>query len=215
MVFLTLGTSKSLCWKESKGIRMNILETKVYGIEPAIQGMRNPLKSWEKSDSIGDVIGEKDLNLAKKLIRGGSEHRKFLRQIFVTMYIEAPMYWFAEFDTYKIGTTRNSTSFMHTGLKEPFKLEHFAHSEDTLLWNMALDNLNELRDKYLEDKDPEIFNQLRSLLPSGYIYGSSISMNYENVINILGQRRFHKLPEWQIFCDKLEELPYIKEFLSI
>ena len=173
---------------------MKIIIEGVYNILPAISGMRNPLKSWDKSDSTNDEIGPKDLALACKLIRGGTEHRKFLRQIFVSLYIDAPMYWWAEFDTYKIGTTRNSTSFMHTGLKEPFRLDQFEHSKDTLAWNMRINDLNELREKYNETKDPDTFDELRSMLPSGVIYGSSVTISYENVLNILHQRK--KMEYW-------------------
>ena len=193
---------------------MKIIVEGVYNILPAISGMRNPLKSWGKADSTLDEIGPKDLALACKLIRGGTEHRKFLRQIFVSLYIDAPMYWWSEFDTYKIGTTRNSTSFMHTGLKEPFKLEQFEHSKDTLAWNLLIDNLNELREEYNETKDPDTFDELRSMLPSGVIYGSSVTMSYENVLNIIHQRKNHKLREWHKLCDALMDLPYIKEFVS-
>ena len=193
---------------------MKIIIEGVYNILPAISGMRNPLKSWDKSDSTNDEIGPKDLALACKLIRGGTEHRKFLRQIFVSLYIDAPMYWWAEFDTYKVGTTRNSTSFMHTGLKEPFRLDQFEHAKDTLAWNMRINDLNELRERYNETKDPDTFDELRSMLPSGTIYGSSITMNYENVLNIIHQREYHKLREWHKLCDALIELPYIKEFYN-
>lgn len=191
---------------------MKIIIEGIYNIIPAISGMRNPLKSWDKSDSTLDEIGPKDLALACKLIRGGTEHRKFLRQIFAALYIDAPMYWWAEFDTYKIGVTRNSTSFMHTGLKEPFRLDQFEHAKDTLAWNMRINDLNELRERYNETKDPDTFDELRSMLPSGTIYGSSITMNYENVLNIIHQREYHKLREWHKLCDALIELPYIKEF---
>ena len=193
---------------------MKIIIEGVYNILPAISGMRNPLKSWDKSDSTNDEIGPKDLALACKLIRGGTEHRKFLRQIFVSLYIDAPMYWWAEFDTYKIGTTRNSTSFMHTGLKEPFRLDQFEHAKDTLAWNLLIDNLNELREKYGKTKDPDTFDELRSMLPSGVIYGSSVTISYENVLNILYQRKNHKLREWHKLCDRLLDLPYIKEFAT-
>ena len=193
---------------------MKIIIEGVYNILPAISGMRNPLKSWDKSDSTNDEIGPKDLALACKLIRGGTEHRKFLRQIFVSLYIDAPMYWWAEFDTYKIGTTRNSTSFMHTGLKEPFRLDQFEHSKDTLTWNLLINNLNGLREKYSKTKDPDIFDELRSMLPSGVIYGSSVTISYENVLNILHQRKNHKLREWHKLCDRLLDLPYIKEFTA-
>lgn len=193
---------------------MKIIIEGVYNILPAISGMRNPLKSWDKSDSTLDEIGPKDLALACKLIRGGTEHRKFLRQIFAALYIDAPMYWWAEFDTYKIGTTRNSTSFMHTGLKEPFRLDQFEHAKDTLAWNMRINDLNELRERYNETKDPDTFDELRSMLPSGVIYGSSITLNYENVLNIIHQRKTHKLREWHKLCASLLDLPYIREFAA-
>lgn len=401
---------------------MKIIVEGVYNILPAISGMRNPLKSWDKSDSTLDEIGPKDLALACKLIRGGTEHRKFLRQIFVALYIDAPMYWWAQMDTYRVGVTRNSTSFMHTGTKReitindfevpkyikdclldtdkpvnnskieypyeteeykeyttssgrvyevyrngrifakefsytdtygtgrerkfprkevsPYKskngywsvriggrdCEHWLVSRlvatvfldnpdnlatvdhlngnknnnsvenlqwvslaenikrqqrdrpvkqsirnkykvwksllkldprhihrikkeyadgatemhlcrkynisqatvwailngkrseltDTFVsayaWEKTIEHLNILREEYNETKDPDTFDELRSMLPSGAIYGSSITLNYENVLNIIHQRENHKLREWHKLCDALMELPYIKEF---
>lgn len=193
---------------------MNVTDIKVFNIQSALEGMRNPLESWAKGDTKDGIIGPKDMVLAKSLIKGGTEHRKFLRQIFVSMYIQAPMYWFAELDTYKIGTTRNSTSFMHTGLKQPFVLGDFAHSKDNEYWLNNISYLNKLREEYNNTKSPEVFEELRSILPSGFIYGSTLTMNYENVLNMINQRKNHKLSEWRELCKILMDLPYIKDFYS-
>lgn len=189
----------------------------VYGIYEAIQGMRNPLSSWDKSDSsmsdtiIGiPVIGPNDMNLAKKLVRAGTEHRKFLRQIMVTMDIEAPVFWWSEFDTYKLGTTRNSTSFMHTGTKRNLTKEDFEVGTNIECINLV----NKKLEEYRKNKSPELFEEIRANLPMGYLYISTVTMNYENVLNMIHQREHHKLSQWRYFCEKLKELPYIKEFLG-
>lgn len=189
----------------------------VYGIYEAIQGMRNPLSSWVKSDtSMSDtvtgipIIGPKDLILAKKLVRAGTEHRKFLRQIMVTMDIEAPVFWWAEFDTYKVGTSRVSTSFMHTGTKRNLTLGDFEKGTDIECINL----INKKLEEYRKNKSPELFEEIRANLPMGYLYLSTVTMNYENVLNMIYQRGCHKLSQWRYFCQKLEELPYIKDFLG-
>lgn len=198
----------------------------VYGIYEAIQGMRNPLSSWIKSDTIIPdtvtgipdkitimgipVIGPNDLNLAKKLVRAGIEHRKFLRQIMVTMDINAPVFWWSEFDTYKIGTTRNSTSFMHTGTKRNLTKEDFEKGTDIECINI----INKKLEEYRKNKSPELFEEIRANLPMGYLYLSTVTMNYENVLNMIHQREHHKLSQWRYFCERLKELPYIKDFLG-
>lgn len=189
----------------------------VYGIYEAIQGMRNPLSSWDKSDTtmsdrVTDIpyIGPNDLNLAKKLVRAGTEHRKFLRQIMVTMDIEAPVFWWSEFDTYHIGTTRNSTSFMHTGTRRNLTIKDFEKGTDIECINLV----NKKLEKYRKNKSPELFEEIRANLPMGYLYISTVTMNYENVLNMIHQREHHKLSQWRYFCQKLKELPYIKEFLG-
>lgn len=182
----------------------------IYGIYPAIQGMRNPLSSWDKSDSTYGEIGPKDLILAKKLIRGGTEHRKFLRQIMVSLDITAPVFWWSEFDTYKIGTTRNSTSFMHTGTKRNLTVDDFEKGTDI----ESIEIVNRKLEKYRENKSDELFESIRATLPMGYLYTSTVTLNYENVLNMINQRENHKLSQWRDFCRELKELPYIKEFLE-
>lgn len=195
----------------------------VFNFEGAIRGMRNPLNSWSKSDSKWNFpaneyqLGASDLALMRKLYKGGTEHRKFMRQILVSMDITAPLYWIAEFDTYKIGTTRNSCSFMHRGIAKPFDITDFSiHCGDAMIssftWGKVIAELNVLRDSYLATKDEQIFQQIRCLLPSGYNQKFTVTMNYENVVNIINQRSHHRLDEWREFCEiLLQELPYIRE----
>ena len=189
---------------------------KVYNIARAVYSARNAMNSWDKSDSDldKDILGENDLKLAQRLYKAGTEHRKYLRQIFVSLDITAPLYWISELDTYKIGTTRNSCSFMHKGTSKPFDLFDFAnHSKETntKLWIELVEELNRLRDVYLETKDPLVFQEIRDLLPSGYYQRFTITMNYENVVNMIHQRSNHRLVEWREFCDILKDLPYIRE----
>ena len=194
----------------------------------AIRGMRNPMNSWSKSDSafeetseVGSVpiIGVNDLNLMKRLINGGSEHRKFLRMIHVQMDVIAPLYWWKQFDTYKIGTTANSCSTMHKISAKEFELDDFSHehisagSEDVL--EVIIHCLNGNRRKYLETKDKQYWWQMIQLLPSSYNQRRTIDMNYETVINIIKQRSNHKLDEWNAFIDELMKLPYMSELLSV
>lgn len=204
---------------------MKFEKTQVFNLENAIRGMRNPLQSWQKSDSYFDtgefLIGYNDLALAQRLIKAGSEHRKFLRQIFVTVDITAPAYWWAEFDTYKIGVTRNSTSFQHKGVSKEFSLEDFGIDEDVdaLVKNTLIevvDTLNLLREKYKETKNYGYFRQIRQLLPQSYNYTSTVTMNYENILNMINQRKNHKLKEWNTdFLQWAEDLPYGFEFFIV
>ena len=189
-----------------------------WGFEHAIRGLRNPMNSWYKSDSnFNDCnsIGENDLSLMRRLYKAGSEHRKYLRQIFVSMDITAPLYWWKEFDTYKVGTVANSCSTMHKIQDKEFTLEDFSCEH---LLQVALDDLegtietlNDYRVMYLETKDKKYWWQMIQLLPSSYNQKRTVTMNYENVINIIKQRTGHKLDEWNMFVDELNELPYIKE----
>lgn len=197
----------------------------VFNFEGAIRGCRNPLASWHKSDShffaneetdkIDYLLGKNDLDLMHRLYVAGTEHRKFLRQIFVSMDITGPIYWLSELDTYKVGTVRNSCSFMHKGVAKPFEISDFStHADDTYRWVGIIADLNELRDEYLKTKDPEIFNQIRCLLPSGYNQRFTYTMNYENVVTMIHQRENHRLPEWRKFTDILKGLPYVKEIME-
>lgn len=221
----------------------------VWGFEHALRGMRNPLNSWNRSDSYSTHIedsetlqtakfeffaGENDLDLMRRLYKAGAEHRKFLRQIFVSMDIIAPRFWFLEFDTYKIGTVSNSCSTMHTIMKKPFTLEDFSFDSSIPFAKGDCENLvetlNILRELYLlndvefksdllkmgykEDKIPtkqEIWRTLIEFLPQSYNQRRTVTMNYENVFNMIHQRENHKLSEWRYFTDILKNLPYVKE----
>ena len=209
----------------------------VWGFEHAIRGMRNPLNSWAKSDSykthIEDTetletadyqffLGEKDLELMQKLCKAGPEHRKFMRQIFVSLDITAPFYWWKEFDTYKVGTVANSCSTMHKLTAKPFELSDFScehlfninneyEDELTLIVNM----LNWYRDKYVKTADKRFWWQIVQLLPMSYNQKRTITMNYENALTIIKQRTGHKLDEWSALIEKLLELPYLKEIAEL
>lgn len=192
----------------------------VWGFEHAIRGMRNPLNSWAKSDSDTKllVIGEADLDLMKRLYKAGSEHRKYLRQIFVSMDVNAPRYWWEQQSTYKIGTTSNSCSTMHTIHKKPFELDDFSHEHLLYEWQSQLMNtiavLNVAREMYLAKKDKKYWWQMIQLLPQSYMQKRTITMNYENVVNIINQRSGHKLTEWNDFIAELKKLPYITEIMG-
>lgn len=202
-------------------------KAEVWGWKHAIRGMRNPLNSWEKSDSssIDSVyeIGKNDLDLMTRLIRAGAPHRKFLRQVFVSVDITAPLYWWKEFDTYKVGTTANSCSTMHTLHKKKFELEDFSSdylsnlvvTEDGVLeldtmgvLDELIMNLNGLRLMYLKTKDTVYWKAMVQLLPSSYNQKRTVTMTYENLLNMLEYRRGHKLNEWRRFCEWIDTLPY-------
>ena len=201
----------------------------VWGFEHAIRGMRNPMNSWDKSDShmelilrhddehahVNAIIGQNDLDLMKRLYKAGTEHRKYLRQIFVSMDITAPLYWWKEFDTYKVGTVSNSCSTMHKIQAKEFEPIDFSHEhmneKSYAVLNTVLAGLNMARDRYLEFKKKEDWWQMIQLLPSSYNQKRTITMNYENVVTIIKQRTGHKLDEWNQFIEVLKSLPYIKE----
>lgn len=186
--------------------------TDVYGFEAAIRGCRNPLNSWHLSDSTFDkypTIGDKDFGLLMKLSKAGSDHGKYLRMINVTVDITAPTYWVAEHDTYKVATVRNSCSFMHKGVSKPFELSDFSiEGEVDDWWIDTIDNLNSLREIYLETRDESVFRRIRQQLPSGYNVRYTWQANYEVLKNIYHSRKHHRLPEWHAFCDWIETLPY-------
>lgn len=190
---------------------MKFENTEVWGFKHAIRGMRNPLESWGKSDSEFDIdgtkefkIGNNDLGLMKRLIQSGPEHRKFLRQVFVCVDLEAPIFWFKEFDTYKIGTTANSTSTMHTLAKKPITEDCFEHDdfndyERTLTgeaWANLINTLEELRQLYNKTKDKKVWKALIRLLPESWLQTRTVTMSYENIYNMVHQRYSHKLNEW-------------------
>ena len=220
----------------------------VYGWEAAIRGMRNPMNSWSKSDSSyfysessyphsGEFvhIGKNDLVLMKSLIKAGSDHRKFLRFINVTCDIVAPLYWWKEFDTYKVGTVRNSCSTMHTIAKKEFTLDDFSieHIEsidfidvDALgytdcscidnctLAKLIVEVLNFNRKKYLETKGKGYWWQIIQLLPSSYNQRATVQLNYEVLMKMYHERKNHRLDEWKTFCEWVKTLPYMRELLS-
>lgn len=230
---------------------MKFEKTEVFNFEGAIRGMRDPKESWDKSDSINCdtyninncekclmndkcinysyhfYIGEKDLELMQTLIRAGSEHRKFMRQIFVSVDITAPLYWWKEFDTYKIGTVANSTSTMHKLASTPITMDCFEKCNegeelnDSFFvehWLFTIATLEKLRQKYNETKNKRYWKELIRLLPESWLQTRTVTMNYENLLNMCskGQRRFHKLTEWsESFINWARSLPYAQELIFI
>lgn len=242
---------------------MKFDKTEVWGFEHAIRGMRNPKNSWHKSDS--DVhrvaecpecphynkhchkhilsgnacfhLGENDLQLAQTLIRAGSEHRKFMRQIFVSVDITAPLYWWKEFDTYKVGTVANSTSTMHKLTSQPITMDCFEMDdyngvicedgnfvfEVESSWHELIETLELLRQTYLETKNKKVWKELVRLLPDSWLQTRTVTMNYENLLAMCskGQRRFHKLNEWsgaddfnlENFISWARTLPHAQDFI--
>ena len=196
----------------------------VWGFEHAIRGMRNPMNSWDKSDSyfkfnfdneLEFIVGKNDLDLMKRLYKAGTEHRKYLRQIFVSMDITAPLYWWKEFDTYKVGTVANSCSTMHKIAAKEFELDDFSHEHLLPISESVLDTvireLNSFRGLYLTHKDKEHWWQLIQLLPSSYNQKRTVTFTYENVMTMIRQRTGHKLDEWNDFVALLHCLPYVAE----
>ena len=207
-------------------------KTSVMNMDNAIRGMRNPLNSWDKSDSrfnweTGEyIIGHNDLTLAKKLVKAGSDHRKFLRQIFVSVDINAPLYWWKEMDTYKVATVANSCSTMHKIHAKEFTIDDFSHEHLGIKnqapgiygeWNFeyflheTIRGLNAAREVYLQTKDKDFWWQMIQLLPSSYNQLRTVTLNYETLLNQYYARRHHKLDEWHTYCDWIENLPYFKE----
>ena len=234
---------------------MKFENTEVWGFEHSLRGMRNPKNSWDRSDSgklywdgtwyheelnnyfteygVNFYIGENDMKLAQTLIKAGNEHRKFMRQIFVSVDITAPLYWWKEFDTYKVGTVANSTSTMHKLATTPITLDCFEIDDYDRNLSLAdnpkdddgLDNistfeediiyvLENIRQKYLETKDKRYWKELVRWLPESWLQKRTITMNYENVRNMYFQRRNHKLTEWsESFIKWVESLPYAEELI--
>ena len=191
--------------------------TSVMNLENAMRGARNPMNSWGRMDSYYDdsgnyILGPNDLDLAKRLRRAGSDHRKFIRQIFVSVDITAPMYWWKEYDTYKVATVANSTSTMHKIHSKPFSMEdcstdHMTTAKAELMKQVG-DKLEEIRLRFVEHKNKEDWYDLIQLLPSSYNQLRTCSFNYETLVNIYHSRKNHKLQEWHTFCDWIETLPY-------
>lgn len=220
----------------------------VTGFDAAIRGMRNPMNSWEKSDSYEAVdcgkcglveekgfcnkedrigrcykfacysIGKNDLDLMWRLFKSGTEHRKYLRMIHVTMDIVAPLYWWKEFDTYKVGTTANSCSTMHKLTAKDFTIDDFSHEHlDNLgmaLLEKIICQLNGFREEYLPNHDKSAWWQMIQILPASYNQKRTVDMNYETVVSIISQRTGHKLDEWNHLVETLKDLPYVQEIMK-
>lgn len=219
---------------------LKVEHLEAWGFKHAVRGMRNPHNSWNKSDSWVDrstgkeiyIVGDNDLTLMRKLYKAGTEHRKYLRQIFVSMDITAPLYWWKQFDTYKIGVTTDSCSTMHTLMNKEFKSDDF--SFDNLLKGPnedyveeLLECLNDVREAYINYDSlveecgnnynlskSDIQLALYEMLPSAYNQKRTVTMNYENVFNIIQQRKNHKLKEWNTLIDELLTLPYVTDILD-
>ena len=197
----------------------------VMNLENAVRGARNPMNSWARSDSFYNekgeyVLGENDLSLAVRLCKAGTDHRKFIRQIMVSMDITAPLYWWKEFDTYKVGTVANSTSTMHKIHAKAFERDDFSHDYMDEGGLAALDAviayLESEREKFVADKaNKQAWHNMIQMLPSSFNQMRTVSMNYENLINIYYARRYHKLAEWHTLCDWIMSLPYAADLIAI
>lgn len=213
----------------------------VWGWESAIRGMRNPMNSWEKSDTLycdrvdcnpdgtcpyygengcdgsdgGVVLGKNDLDLMRRLFKSGTEHRKYLRMIHVTMDIVAPLYWWKEFDTYKVGTVTNSCSTMHKLTAKPFEMSDFSNNklgvESNAVLQTIVNILNKYRKDYLDSKEKYFWWQMIQLLPASYNQRRTVDFDYETAFSIIRQRTGHKLDEWNEFVNVLNDLPYVKD----
>lgn len=192
----------------------------VSGFDGALRGMRNPLNSWDRSDSFSgeELVGENDLKLMKKLFNGGSEHRKYMRMMHIQMDITAPLYWWKEYDTYKVGTVANSCSTMHKIHAKEFELDDFSYehlnsiNREILL--TIIEGLNADRSAYLRTKDKQYWWQLIQLLPSSYNQRRTVDFNYETAVTMIRQRTGHKLNEWNDFVKVLHELPYMEDIIN-
>ena len=203
---------------------IKIERVSVMNMENAVRGARNPMNSWAKSDSYYDdkgnyVVGPQDLDLCHRLSVSGSDHRKYLRQIFVSMDITAPLYWWKEFDTYKVATVANSCSTMHKIHAKAFSRDDFSHDRMSERALACLDGviacLEESRVRYLETKDKADWHDMIQLLPSSFNQMRTVTMNYETLINIYYARRTHKLAEWHALCAVIEGMPYAREMILV
>ena len=189
----------------------------------ALRGMRNPLDSWHLNDSSeaggSFTMGAKDLDLAKRLCKAGSDHRKFMRQILASVDLTAPIYWWKEFDTYKVATVSNSCSTMHTIHKQPLTAALFSTDGLSPESQAALDGLlaylESLRLRFNETKDMAVWREIILLLPSSFNQKRTITMNYETLLNIYHARKTHKLTEWHVLCDWILSLPYFADIIGV
>ena len=217
---------------------MKFIDSEVWGFYHAVRGARNPMNSWFKMDSefyensYDTILGPNDLDLLQRLIKGGPEHRKFMRQIFVSVDITAPLYWWKEFDTYKVGTTANSTSTMHKLASKEITIEDFEMDDfervkifdrepfnpddyTDEIWDYIIDICETLRQRFVETKDKRYWKELVRILPESWLQTRTVTMNYENLYSIVRQREGHKLVEWRSFIDWVHTLPYADELIFI
>lgn len=201
---------------------LTIQNTSVMNFENAIRGARNPMNSWKRMDSTvaedgSFIFGPNDLDLAKRLARAGSDHRKYLRMVFVCVDVTAPLYWWKEYDTYKVATVANSTSTMHKIHSKPFSIDDFSCDHMTpdtrAFMETIVERLEAIRKRFLETKSKDDWYDMIQLLPSSYQQLRTLTFNYETLINIYRARRNHKLQEWHTFCDWIETLPYARELI--
>ncbi len=191
---------------------------------PALRGMRNPMNSWDKADSYYDyekgefVIGPKDMDLAKRLYRGGTDHRKYLRMLVVYMDINAPLYWWKEFDTYRMGVEKNSCSTMHTLKNRDLTLEDFSYDKlDATALPMllgAIQSINKNRQNYMASDAKAFWYNMIQLLPSSFNQKRTVMVSYEALLNMYNARKGHKLDEWQEFCHVVKTFPLIKDLIG-
>ena len=211
--------------KQEANIMLTVANSSVMNIDNAIRGARNPMNSWGKSDSYyaedgSFVLGPVDLDFGHRLAVSGSDHRKFLRQVFVSVDITAPLYWWKEFDTYKVGTVANSTSTMHKIHTKPFTRDDFSHDRmdegGLAMLDAVIAYLEGERQKFLADKnDKQAWHNMIQTLPSSYNQMRTVTLNYENLINMYYARRNHKLAEWHVLCDWIMSLPYADDLIAI
>ena len=196
----------------------------VMNFDNAIRGARNPMNSWARMDSYYDsdgnfVLGDNDLTLAARLSKAGSDHRKFLRQIIVSLDITAPLYWWKEFDTYKVGTVANSCSTMHKIQAKEFTRSDFScekmSDEALIVLDSVISFMEKERVAFIETKDKAHWHNMIQLLPTSYNQLRTVTLNYEVLINIYRARRYHKLDEWKLLCAEIERLPYAKELIML
>lgn len=202
---------------------LTLRNTSVMNFENAIRGARNPMNSWARMDSHTEpdgtfVFGPNDLDLAIRLAKAGSDHRKYLRMIFVSVDVTAPLYWWKEYDTYKVATVANSTSTMHKIHSKPFSMDDFScdHMTDSTkkFMETIVNELETIRLRFKETKSKEDWYDMIQLLPSSYNQMRTCTFNYETLINIYRARKNHKLAEWHTFCDWIETLPYAEQLIT-
>lgn len=202
---------------------LTLKNTSVMNFENAIRGARNPLNSWGRMDSHTEpdgnfVFGPNDLDLAMRLAKAGSDHRKYLRMVFVSVDVSAPLYWWKEYDTYKVATVANSTSTMHKIHSKPFSMDDFScdHMTDGTkkFMETVVAELENIRLRFKETKSKNDWYDMIQLLPSSYNQMRTCTFNYETLINIYRARKNHKLAEWHTFCDWIETLPYAEQLIT-